>query len=114
MSMHRNSNRENREIPEVSTHEEVERADNQTWVTSAMHAAGKSDDSIVLPKPANNAAAEPSGDAEAAESVEERDSRTGNAQEANLDRAQPRKHRSSGLLGIRERAAKDRNAHSAT
>ncbi len=108
--MHRNSNRENREIPEVSTHEEVERADNQTWVTSAMHAAGKSDESIVLPKPANNAAAEPSGDAEAAESVEERDSRTGNAQEANLDRAQPRKHRSSGLLGIRERAAKDRNA----
>ena len=110
MSMHRNSNRENREIPEVSAHDEAERADNQTWVTSATHADGNSDESIVPAKLANNAAAEPSGDAKAAESVEERDSRTGNAQRANLDRAQPRKQRSSGLLGIRERAAKDRNA----
>jgi RNA-directed DNA polymerase len=108
--MHRNSNRENREIPEVSAHDEAERADNQTWVTSATHADGNSDESIVPAKLANNAAAEPPGDAEAAESVEGRDSRKGNVQRANLDRAQPRKQRSSGLLGIRERAAKDRNA----
>ena len=110
LSMHRNSNRENREIPEVSAHEEAERADNQAWVTSAMHAAGKSDESVVPTKLANNVSAEPLRDAGAAESVEGRDSRTGNAQRANLDRAQPRKQRSSGLLGIRERAAKDRNA----
>jgi len=107
LSMHRNSNRENRENPEVSAHEEAERADNQAWVTSAVYAAGKSDESIVPAKLANNAAAEPPGDAEAAEPVEERDSRKGNVQRANLDRAQPRKQRSSGLLGIREREAKE-------
>ena len=68
-----------------------------------MNAAGKSDESIVPAKLANNGGAEPS-----AELAEERDSTKRNVDHATLHRTQSRiKHKSRGLHGVREAARKD-------
>ena len=68
-----------------------------------MNADGKSDESIVPAKLANNGGAEPS-----AELAEERDSTKRNVDQATLYRTQSRmKHKSRGLYGVREAARKD-------
>jgi RNA-directed DNA polymerase len=81
----------------------VERSENVTDGPADMNAHGKSDESVVPAKPANNGAAEAS-----AESVEGRDSTKRNADQADLHRTPSRTPRkSSGLLGVREAARKD-------
>jgi group II intron reverse transcriptase/maturase len=68
-----------------------------------MNADRKSDESVVPATLANNGAAEAP-----AESVEERDSTKGNAEQAALRRTLGRKERKSrGLFGVREAARKD-------
>jgi hypothetical protein len=57
LSMRRNFNRENREIPEISAsasnHAIVERSENAYGGTADMHVSGKSDDFVVPTKLAN-------------------------------------------------------------
>lgn len=58
LSMQRNSNRENREVPSVFESSDSERSVNATGGKADMHADGKSDESVVPTTPANNGAAE--------------------------------------------------------
>ena len=69
--MYGNSKRENREIPSAPWRQRRGRSANLTEGTADMHAAGKSDDSIVSSTRANKAATA------VAESVEERESPKG-------------------------------------
>ena len=87
----------------VVCHRNGERSANVSDGTADMNAAGKSDESIVPAKLANNGGAEPS-----AELAEERDSTKRNVEHATLHRTQSRiKHKSRGLHGVREAARKD-------
>jgi hypothetical protein len=100
-----NSKRENREIPAVSQLTfDWERPANVSDGTAGMHAAGKSDGSVVPAKSANNDAAEA-----LAESMEERDPAERNAGQDDPRRTPSRvKRRSIGLIGVRAAARKDR------
>lgn len=101
--MHRNSKRENRETPGASQgtfFELWERSENASGGTADAHANGESDESILPSTLANNDVTEAS-----TESVEERDSANGNAEQTALHRTPSRvKRRSRGLPGVREAA----------
>jgi RNA-directed DNA polymerase len=100
--MRGNSKRENREIPTACDSHESQRSANASGGTAGMHAAGKSDGSVLPTKPANNEGAEP-----LAESVEERGPTKRNAEQNALHRTQSRvNHRSGGLASVREAARK--------
>ena len=71
--------------------------------------AWKSDDPIVPAKRANNVGERP-GRAPSAESVEERGSTKGNAEQSTVRRAQDRIGASSGLLRVRAAARRDKEA----
>lgn len=101
--MRGNSKRENREVPAASKSHDLERSANTSGGKADMHAAGKSDESVVPATSANNGTAEVP-----AESAEERDSTKKNAGQDALRRTQRRtKRRSSGLAGVREAARRD-------
>ncbi len=97
-----NSKRENREIPAVSD-DESERSANASGGKVDMHAAGKSDGSIVPAKATNKGGAESS-----AELSEERGPAKRNIDQDALHLTQSRvNRRSRGLAGVREAARKD-------
>jgi group II intron reverse transcriptase/maturase len=102
--MSENSKRENREIPSASQLMFFwERSGNVSDGNPDMHAAGKSDESVVPTTMTNHGAAEAP-----AESHEGRDSAKRNAVQAALPRTQSRiKRKSCGLHGVREAAKKD-------
>lgn len=103
-----NFKRENRETPVTSQgsfFDLWERSENASGGTTDMHAAGESDESILLSTSANKDAAEAS-----AESIEGRDSANGNATPPTSPRTQSRTKRESlGLHGVREAARKNRS-----
>ena len=104
--MHRNFNHENRETLPVSNDGQqppLERSANAYGGNSDMYTDRESDGCVVPVKSANNEAHRVS-----AESMEERRPATRNADHENLDRAQNRKPRSRGLLGVREAAEADK------
>jgi group II intron reverse transcriptase/maturase len=103
-----NFKRENRETPVASQRSFFglwERSENASGGTTDMHAAGESDESILLSTSANKDAVEVS-----AESIEGRDSANGNATPPTSLRTQSRTKRESlGLHGVREAARKNRS-----
>lgn len=106
LSMHGNSNRENRETSTPSKQcqqHSLDRSRNVTDGNLDMYGVEESDGSVVPTKPANNE--EPIS---SAESVEGRLPIKRNIYEANLDRAQNRVPRSRGIGGVREAAKADR------
>ena len=96
-----NSMHENRETPEVSGGDALERPEKDDR-TSGMPAAGESDDSILPGKRANKA------DSSAAELVEERESTKGNTFQLTAYRTQSRKGVSIELEGVRRVASRDK------
>jgi RNA-directed DNA polymerase len=126
-----NSTHGNREIPQVSSQDgSEERSGKATGRTPDTHASGKSDDSIVPQKQANNAGkaawsgycgtrrrkGEPTANTnaglnrlvQAAEPVEERESIKGNAEREAPCRTQSRGSGSIGLDRVREVAKRDK------
>jgi RNA-directed DNA polymerase len=106
LSMHGNSNRENRETSISSApcqQHAVDRPGNVTDGNFGMHGMEESDGSVVPTKSMNNEAPLVS-----AESMEERLPIKRNIDEANLDRAQNRTPRSRGIGGVREAAQADK------
>lgn len=96
-SERKDSKRENREIPTASQRQfDWERPANAPGGKAGMHAAGKSDGSVVPAKLANKGAVETP-----AESTEERDPAKRNAEQADAGRTPSRiKPVSFGLLGV--------------
>lgn len=97
-----NSMRENRETPDVSRSDDLERPEKDER-TSGMHAAGESDSSIVPTKQANK-----SGPTPPAESVEGRGLAKGNTFQLTAYRTQGRKRVSIELEGVRQVASRDK------
>lgn len=106
LSMHGNSNRENRETSTPSKQSQQGRLDRSRNVADGnldMYGVEESDGSVVPTKLANNK--EP---LTSAESMEGRLPIKRNIDETNLDRAQNRVPRSQGIGGVREAAKADR------
>jgi hypothetical protein len=98
LSMQRDSNRENREIPLVSDSAESERFANVSDGTANMYADGKSHGSVVPATTTNNG-----GNEAPAESDEGRDPAKRNAEQGTLHRTPRRiQSKSCGLAGVRE------------
>ena len=93
------------EIPETSLSLEMDRSEKVRYHNSDVYVSGKSDSLVVPEKRANNA-----GQPTAAESVEERRLTKENVVQPLLDRTQSRASGSRGLLGVREKARKDKKA----
>jgi RNA-directed DNA polymerase len=106
LCMHGNSKRENIESPAVSQrtfYEIWERSENALCGNADSHTSGQSHSSIVPTTMTNKDGTEP-----LAESDEGRELAEGNIEETNLDSAQTEKHKSHGLVGVREAALRDR------
>src|SRR3954454_14253430 len=102
-SMHGNSTRENRETPSVPAVEEAAgRLEKAMSHESNMHGGGESDGCVVPTKYPNNDGQPP------AEGVEGRRPTKENAGQATAPRTQSRISESSGLLGVRKAARKDK------
>ena len=93
------------EIPETSLTLELDRSEKVRYHNADVYVSGKSDSFVVPEKRANNA-----GQPTAAESVEERRLTKENVLQPLLDRTQSRESGLRGLLGVRERARKDKKA----
>jgi group II intron reverse transcriptase/maturase len=101
--MHGNSTRENRETPSVPAVEEAAgRLEKAMSHESNMHGGGESDGCVVPTKCPNNDGQPP------AEGVEGRRPTKENAGQATAPRTQSRISESSGLLGVRKAARKDK------
>ena len=100
-----NNSRGSWEIPETSLSLEMDRSEKVRYHNADVHVSGRSDSFVVPEKRANNV-----GQPTAAESVEERRLTKENVLQPLLDRTQSRASGSRGLLGVREKARKDKKA----
>jgi group II intron reverse transcriptase/maturase len=101
--MHGNFTRENRETPSTPVGEVAAgRLEKAMSLESNMHAGGESDGCVLLPRCPNNGGQPPE------EGMEERQPTKENIGQATAPRTQSRISESSGLLGVRKAARKDK------